>query len=218
MFSTTTRILHAREEHSESIHQIIRLAYGLEAEDECPDCMTPDNISALIGRFPQGQFVALEGEKVVGFALTMRTNNSPYDTPLTWWQQVGDRNITNHEPVGSWLYGVEFAVHPDYQRRGIGTALYKARFMLVKALQLRGFYAGGMLSGYPRYKTQLSLQEYAQKVINGEIKDPTVSMQMHQGFRPYGLIENYAGAATVCDNAMLIVWTNPQLEAMPVVL
>ncbi len=101
------------------------------------------------------------------------------------------------------------ATHPDFQRRGIGTALYIARFTLTKRLNLRGWYAGGMLMGYHRYRKHMSLHEYAEKVAQREIIDPTVTMQMNRGFKPLGLIENYADVPQADNGAMLIVWENP---------
>lgn len=104
-------------------------------------------------------------------------------------------------------------MHPDFQRRGIGTALYIARFKLAKHLNLRGWYAGGMLMGYHRYRNHMSLKEYAEKVAQREIIDPTVTMQMNRGFKPMGLIENYADVPQADNGAMLIVWENPDYRS-----
>ena len=72
--------------------------------------------------------------------------------PYCLARAIGDLRISAHEPAGDWLYGVELAVHPDYQGHGIGTALYQARFDLVRSLNLRGWYAVGMLMGVQRLR------------------------------------------------------------------
>jgi GNAT superfamily N-acetyltransferase len=123
-------------------------------------------------------------EIVVGTATTMRTRRPPDAPPLGWHAVIGDYGLPNHDPEGDWLYGVEIAVHPDYQRRGIATALYRARLALVPELGLEGWYAGGMLMGYHRYADVLTPRAYAERVIAGELTDPTVSMQLHRGLRP----------------------------------
>ncbi len=77
----------------------------------------------------------------------------------------------------------------------------------MRQLGLTGLYAGGMLKGYRRYRTLLSPRQYAEKVISGELIDPTVTMQFHRGFRPLGIIEDYENDPEAGNCAVLIVWT-----------
>jgi ribosomal protein S18 acetylase RimI-like enzyme len=100
---------------------------------------------------------------------------------------------------------VEIAVHPDYQRHGIGSALYRARLALIDELDLEGWYAGGMLMGYYRYRDVMSPREYGQRVIAGEIEDPTVSMQLRRGFQPRAIIEGYYPEWKAGHAAVLLV-------------
>jgi len=88
--------------------------------------------------------------------------------------------------------------------------LCRARFDLVKRSNLRGFYAGGMLAGYHKYQHKMSVIEYANAVRAGQIKDPTVSMQLNRGFRPQSVIKNYSDDPHPYDSAMLIIWDNPR--------
>lgn len=142
-------------------------------------------------------------------ALAMRTKYLPSSRPLSWMEMVGGLNLAFHDPEGQWLYGVDKAVHPDFQGRGVATALYKAQFGLTERLGLAGMYAGGMLKGYGGYREHMSAREYAAGVMHGEIFDPTVSMQMKRGFKPYAVIENYAWDPQAEHTGMLIVWDRP---------
>jgi len=202
-------IINARPEHAEMLGR-------LSTETWCPDGdITPDTFIAPhflehIRRFPQGQFIALLNGQAVGYAVTMRTARSPYAVPLPWMDAIGDMTLRNHHPQGEWLYGVDFLVHPEFRKRGIGTKLYRARFDLVKRSNLRGFYAGGMLAGYHKYQHKMSVIEYANAVRAGQIKDPTVSMQLNRGFRPQSVIKNYSDDPHPYDSAMLIIWDNPR--------
>ena len=90
-------------------------------------------------------------------ALSLRTSYDPSEKPLPWEKVIGDLTLANHDDSGCWLYGVEKAVHPDVQGTGIGSALYKAQFDLVKRLGLCGIYAGGMLKGYKQHKREMSV-------------------------------------------------------------
>ncbi len=188
----------------------IFLAYDVSPEERCPACIRKRDVLKAIQRFPEGQFVALDGSTVVGMASTMRTFHSPYRPHTSWMEFIGDKGIRNHDPEGDWLYGVEMAVRPDYRRQGIGTRLYDARFELVRRLNLRGFYLVGMLMGYWRYADELDPMSYAEYVIAREIDDPTVTMQMNRGFAPLTIVPNYLRSDPEAGNTgVLLVWENP---------
>ena len=210
------KIINTAPEHGPQIYDVIRLAYGGTLDDDCITCIDAEATREQIARFPEGQFVAVmtvDGEElVVGMASTMRTRVPPTEPPRVWMDAIGSLGIANHEPTGEWLYGVEASVRLNYQGRGIGTALYHARFDLVKKLNLRGWYAGGMLAGYHRYRNQMPVEIYAEKVMQREIHDPTVTMQMNRGFEARGLIKDYIEDAQGETHAMLIVWNNPDFR------
>lgn len=145
-------------------------------------------------------------ERVVGAAALMRTADPPHARPKAWLDMIGGLALRRHDPKGRWLYGVEMAVDPEVQGCGVGSALYRSRLELVHALGLDGMYAGGMLKGYRRYRDRLSPREYAERVRRGEISDPTVTMQIHRGFRAAGIIEEYEDDPEAGNCAMLIVW------------
>lgn len=201
---TNTQLKHAA--------QIAKITYCEYEIVDITEVFQEQQIARHIQRFPEGQFVALMNGVVVGYAVTMRTNRSPEAKPLPWLDAIGDMALRAHQPTGEWLYGVDFYVHPDFRKRGIGSALYRARFDMVKRLKLKGFYAGGMLMGYLNYHRKMSVQEYAAQVKAGVIKDPTITMQMNRGFRPMGVIPNYTEGDPLYASAMLIVWDNPALK------
>ncbi len=192
-------------------------AYGAISSDECGNCFDEFDILAHIERFPLGQFAAqrISGPiagNCVGMATTMRTSRPPSEPILPWMQAIGDMRLSAHEPDGDWLYGVEMAVHTRYQRHGIGSGLYAARFALVKHLNLRGWYAIGMLMGYKRYAQKMDVAEYGEKVIKRQLKDSTVTMQMNRGFRAERVITDYVDEPDAGNAGVLIVWENPEYE------
>lgn len=201
--------------HAEGVYEVVRSAHGVPLHRDCRSCNPPEILQQQLERFPEGQFIALayrsdeehgDVEHVVGTATLMRTSRPPSARPLPWLQAIGTHGLANHDPEGDWLYGVEMAVHPDYQGRGVGSALYRARLALIDKLGLKGMYAGGMLKGYQRYCHLMSPVEYGEKVISGELRDPTVTMQLNRGFKAYGVIENYEWDATSGNCAVLIAW------------
>jgi GNAT superfamily N-acetyltransferase len=205
------QIIHPELDHGLGIYEVICLANDFDPSGFVPGVFgLGEDWADAVTRFPDGQFIAVtevQGKpKVVGLALSIRTDYQPSAKPLSWREMIGDLSLKNHNPKGRWLYGVEKAVHPDYQGRGIGSALYKAQFSLIKRYNLRGMYAGGMLKGYKHYRHRMSIQEYAGKVMRGEIFDPTVSVQMKKGFKARTIIENYSWDHEANHTGMLIVY------------
>ena len=209
-------IMNSKPWHS-GISISLQAAYGLRHGEECDDCFTEDDILAHIERFPLGQFAAqrISGPSAgncVGMATTMRTSRPPKEPTLPWKEAIGDMRLSRHEPNGDWLYGVEMAVHPMYQGHGIGSGLYAARFALVKHLNLRGMVAVGMLMGYHQHANEMDVVAYGERVIAGEIKDPTVTMQMNRGFRAERVVTEYCDEPAAGDAGVLIVWENPDYQ------
>lgn len=201
--------------HADGVYQVVRRAHGVPLHRDCRSCNPPEVLQQQLERFPEGQFVALAYEaddpdgdegRVVGTATLMRTSRPPSARPLPWLGAIGSPGLSNHDPDGDWLYGVEMAVDPDFQGRGVGSALYRARLALIEKLGLKGMYAGGMLKGYHRYSHQMSPAEYGEKVIRGELRDPTVTMQLNRGFKAYGVVEDYEYDAKAGNCAVLIAW------------
>jgi len=211
-------IMNTKPWHTEDVAYTFREAYGIPQHEDCDDCFLPDDIEAHIERFPQGQFMAMRisgpsAGHAIALASTMRTSRPPTAPILPWMEAIGDLRLGNHEPEGEWLYGVEMAVHPMYRRHGIGTALYEARFNLARQLNLRGWYAVGMLMGYHNYAAEMDVLEYGKAVIAREIKDPTVTMQMNRGFRAERVVTDYVDEPAAGDAGVMIVWENPEYEA-----
>lgn len=210
------RIVQPEPRHGPGVYETICHANGLEPYGEAPvqGVFGLEGWPGLLHRFGAGQFVAVAdiagAERVIGVALALRTSYPPSARPKIWREVIGDLSLANHDANGRWLYGAEKAVHPDFQGRGVGTALYRVQFKLARQLDLRGIYAGGMLKGYKHHKGKMSVREYAGKVMRGELFDPTVSVQMKRGFKPRSLIENYAWDHEAAHTGLLIVWEPPR--------
>ncbi len=210
-------IMNTKPWHTDSVCISLADAYGVGRVHECDDCFTEDDILAHIERFPEGQFAAqrISGPNAgncVGMATTMRTSRPPTAPIRPWRHAIGDMTLSAHEPDGEWLYGVEMAVRPMYQGHGIGAGLYEARFDLARRLNLRGWYAVGMLMGYGIYADEMDVADYGAKVIARQLKDPTVTMQMNRGFRAERVITDYVDEPAAGNAGVLIVWENPDYE------
>jgi GNAT superfamily N-acetyltransferase len=148
--------------------------------------------------FPEGQFAALDGDRVVGMTSTIRMDFDFEHPDHTFDEVIAGGFLTTHDPDGAWLYGADIGTHPEYRRRGIARALYGARHGTVRSLGLAGQVTVGMLSGYGARRDEMSIDEYYARVVAGELTDPTVSAQLRVGFELRGLVRDYLDDP-VCD-------------------
>jgi hypothetical protein len=56
----------------------------------------------------------------------------------------------------------------------------------------------------------MSAQEYAEKVVKGELKDLVLSFQLNNGFRFIKILPNYMKDSHSLNYASFIEWINPK--------
>ena len=166
-----------------------------------------------IEMFPEGQFVAVDGKHVIGMTTSIRLSDEFLHSAHSFDEIICGGYCSSHDDNGEWLYGVDMGTHPEYRGKGLARALYIARHETAKKLNLKGQYSVGMLSGYGAYVSSMLPEQYYKKLLDGELKDPTVSAQIKIGFEPKGLVKNYL-EDPVCGNCgvTLILSTNKKIE------
>lgn len=107
------------------------------------------------------------------------------------------------------MYGVESAVHPDYQGHGIGGKLMRARFDTLRRLNLRGLIAGSMIMDYHQVAHDITPEDYVREVVAGRRFDNNLSKQLRMGFQARNLIPNYCDDPRSLNWGVAIVWENP---------
>ena len=197
--------------HSEDIPQIIELSRAIYHEKSA---WTEKELNSHLKVFPEGQFVAVESEsgKIVGMAASLIILWDDYEISENWEDFTAGGMFTNHDAQqGRTLYGAEVMVKQKKRRAGIGKKLYKARRKLVEELGLLRIRAGARLRDYHRYANQMSAKEYVEKIVSGEIKDPTLSFQLRQGFKILAVVSDYlAHDRESLGKAAIIEWKNPR--------
>lgn len=160
-------------------------------------CFGPDislkreHFASQLEIFPEGQIcVEYEGE-IVGNASSLIIDYRDYEGDHSYEEISDEGFIRNHNPNGVNLYGIEVGVHPDYRSMKIGQCLYDARRSICEKLNLKSIIIGGRIPFYHKYADQLSAQEYALNVINGELYDPVLTFQSKKGFILHEVVPNY---------------------------
>jgi GNAT superfamily N-acetyltransferase len=209
-----TRARTTRPEDFDAIVELCRAVYP----DTAP--WGEEQLSSHLRVFPEGQLVAVEVDpetgregRLLGMAASLILSWDDYDHQDAWRDFTDHGLFTNHDPSGRTLYGAEVMVHPSAQGRGVGSEIYRARRELARRLGMRRIRAGARLRGYHRWADRLSAAEYVERVVAGEIRDPTLSFQLHRGFRVIDVVKGYlANDPESRGWAAVIEWLNPDAE------
>jgi GNAT superfamily N-acetyltransferase len=184
--------------------EALELAAFPTAEPE--DLFSAQVVRAYAEVFPEGFFVCLDGERVVGQAAGIFVDFDFEHPQHTLEEIAGEDQCRNHDPAGAWYYGTDIVVDPEYRRRGIGERLYELRKDVVRRHGKRGIIAGGYMPGFRDHIGEMSADEYLEKVAAGEIYDRTLTFQMENGFEIRGALADYLRDETIGNYAALIVW------------
>jgi GNAT superfamily N-acetyltransferase len=198
-------------EHAEALDALQRLVFPTLDSSEL---FTAEKYRRHIALFPDGQFTALvttpDGEThVVGATTTYRTHFDFAHIQHTYIEATAGGWLSNHDPEGEWMYGIDVSVHPAYRGLRIGRRLYDARREAARRLNLRGEIAGALLPHYEQHSDRLSIAQYILQVYQGRLHDPTLSMQIKNGFVPRGVLYDHISDPRSFNAAALIVRENP---------
>jgi ribosomal protein S18 acetylase RimI-like enzyme len=167
-------------------------------------------LESHIDIFPEGQFCIEIDGKIIGSAssliISLKTEYMAHD----WYNVTGGGLFINHDYNGDSLYGADLSVHPEFQRKRIGTMLYNARKNLAMELNLRRIISGGRLYNYCKYYHIMSAKEYVEKVVKNEITDPVLSFQLNNGFHFIKILNDYLYDKRSLNYASFIEWLNPK--------
>ena len=174
------------------------------------------DLVALATEFPEGGVVGFDGAErsfPIAAGLGVRTTFD-FDHPQHSLPAFFDDAPTDcgDDPDGTWYYGTDIVVRPEYRRRGIGAELYDLRKDICRRLNLSGIVAGGVIPGFADHKGQMSADEYIVEVKAGRLYDRTLSFQLNNGFDALCALTDYMPDPEVDDCASLIVWHNPEYQ------
>lgn len=168
-----------------------------------------EQLISHIRTFPEGQFCVEYEDKIVGSCSSLIVNFDEYDDQHTWDDITANGYITNHDPDGFNLYGIEVMVDPEYRRMKLGHRLYEARKDLAVRLNLKSILIGGRIPNYHKYKDEMTAREYVSAVEKHSIYDPVLSFQLLQGFAIKRLNTKYLPDDKASESiATLMEWNN----------
>jgi len=145
-----------------------------------------------LDHFPDGQICIEDNGKVVAVAISVIVDYDRYGDRHTYRKITADGFLTNHDPKGDTLYGVDLFVHPEYQSMRLGRRIYDARKELCENLNLYRMIIGGRIPGYEKFRDEITPQKYIELVRNKEVYDPVLTFQLANDFHVRRVVRNYA--------------------------
>ncbi len=204
-YSVTTSsglvVQNTRPEHTAQLEELQRIVFPTLVEDEL---ILEKHYLNHLKIFPEGQLVITDKDRVIGMTSTMRSRFDMGNYQHTFKETFAGGWMTNHEPDGDWLYGLDIGIHPDYRGLGLARLLYRARHTIARQLGLKGQITVGMMSGYGALGEALTGEQYYLELIAGKRTDPTLSPQMKIGFVPIALVPGYLNDP-VCGNFGVLI-------------
>ena len=163
-----------------------------------------EHLEAHIEKLSIAQFVAMDGDKVVGSCSNTQLSEEHYNKLFDWYQLVGGYTFNSFDPDGRVLFGVDISVHPDYRRRGIGRAFYERRKSLIvppidfyaTTCRIPDFLSSGMQDA----------REYFSEVKNGKRFDRTLSALLRYDLKCLDVLTNHMDDAESGNAAALLEW------------
>ncbi|WP_257352249.1 bifunctional GNAT family N-acetyltransferase/carbon-nitrogen hydrolase family protein [Pseudalkalibacillus decolorationis] len=173
------------------------------------DPWKPDHLESHLDIFPEGQFCVEYDGQIIGTCSSLIVNFDEYDEKHTWDEITDEGYITNHDPEGYNLYGIEVMVHPDFRRMKIGRRLYEARKELAEKLNLKSIIIGGRIPNYHKHADEVSPREYVKQVVLHNIYDPVLTFQLMNGFTVMRINPSYLPDDKASNSyATLMEWNN----------
>ena len=171
-------------------------------------------LTGQINNFPEGQFVAVVDDQIVGYCATFRIAEAIALKPHTWTEITGNGYASRHDPQGDWLYGMEVCVDPGLRGYRIGQRLYNRRKALCQSLGLKGIvFAGRLPTLAKRAKRFANVDDYIAQIRDKQQRDPVLSFQLRNGFEILGAIPHYLDAdRESLGYGVHLVWRNPKVS------
>lgn len=169
-----------------------------------------DQYESRLKIFPEGQYCIEYNGKIIGACSSLVINFEDYEQEHDY-DEISDKGyISNHNPSGINLYGINVVVHPEYRHMMVGKHLYEIRRNICKKLNLKSIVIGGRIPNYHKYADKMTADEYVNQVKQQEIYDPVLNFQLRNGFiykriLPDYLPEDHASL----EYATLMEWYNP---------
>lgn len=203
-FRLIYKIVPMREEHLNGVVRLQKLAFPAPFDESL--LWQRWHLERHLEIFPEGQFVALFGQQVVGSCSNTLISEEHYQAHLCWEETVGGYELSTFTPHGTTLYGLDISVHPAFRRIGIGRTFYTERKKLVKTMNLKRFATACRLPDYSRKCEEFAHDSYVKAVQEGELEDRSLTPLLRYDVQVIEIIRDYMEDPESGNAAALLEW------------
>ncbi|MCZ7603801.1 MAG: GNAT family N-acetyltransferase [Melioribacteraceae bacterium] len=190
-----------------------------ELQIKCFPGMKPwseEQFKSQIKIFPKGQICVEYQNKIIASSSSLIIDFDIYGENHSYQKITGSGFITNHNPEGDTLYGIEIMVDPNFRGMKLARRLYDARKKIARELNLMRIVIAGRIPSYDSYKDKLTVEKFVERVSKKSIYDPVLTTQLSNGFVLKRIITDYLTADKESSGyATLLEWTNINYEPHP---
>lgn len=163
-----------------------------------------------LSAFSEGQICVEIDGNVVAASSGLIIAESDYQDHHTFDEITDRSSISNHNPHGDTLYGIDIVVDPEMRGMRLARRLYEERKDLVERLNLKRIMIAGRMPGYQQHANDYSPNAYVRAVVARELHDPVLTAQLANGFVIKSVIRGYLpNDKESLGNAVLMEWHNP---------
>ena len=172
---------------------------------------TREQLESQLSIFPEGQLgVEIDG-KLVATSSSLIVDEEDFGAYHTFVEVSDNGYIRNHDPEGDTLYGIDIAVDPKHRGERLSRRIYEARKALAQKHNLRAILIAGRIPGYGKVADKMTAEEYVRRVVQKQLKDPTLTSQLAQGFAIRSVLRDYLPSDTESAGyAVFMEWLNPE--------
>lgn len=202
------------EQQKALFDEIVRV----EWETEWPDDWRADKdtFKQRARIFPEGFFLAYDGEKLAGMSTSESVSFNPEKPPKSWDEVTGNGHIEKtHDINANSIYVVSVAVSRNHTGKGLGKKLVAAQKELTTRLNKEYLFLGARIPGYREFHTEnpnISAQDYIKLGEDGKKVEPEIGFYEACGLVVKKVVPNYGPDAPSEDNGVIMVWKNPQFK------
>lgn len=168
-----------------------------------------EQLSNHITLFPEGALCVEIGGRIAGSITGLIVKLDDGDEDHSWADITDNGYIRNHDPNGNTLYIVDICISPSYRKLGLGKWMMQSMYETVVHLRLERLLGGGRMPGYHLHSDEMTIGQYVEKVLDGDLKDPVVSFLLRCGRTPVKPVANYLDDEESLNYGMLMEWKNP---------
>jgi ribosomal protein S18 acetylase RimI-like enzyme len=169
-----------------------------------------EDMEGLREHYPDGQIVAYLGDEMVGVILSLHCRYAQFSQPQKMADIYDPGQFAAHSLDGDSLFALEILVKSNHKRKGIGKMLNAALTATLERNNLRAFIGISRVSGYGALQNEMSVDSYIQKVVAGELHDPSLSYNCANQMLPTQAIADYYPADLASAGyGALVVQHNP---------